>query len=45
MEMDPSHIKNSGDFRSYILLLADGIAPTAARSLEEYLRALWSLIE
>ena len=45
MEIDPSHIKKTRDFRSYILLLADGIAMTTTRSLEEYLQALWSLIQ
>jgi hypothetical protein len=45
MEIDPSHIKNTRDFRSYVLLLADGIATTTTRSLEEYLQALWSLIQ
>jgi len=43
--MDHSQIKTIGDFRSYVLFLAKGIATTTARSLEEYLRALWSLIE
>ncbi len=45
MERDPSQIKNTGDFRTYVLLLADEVASTTTRSLEEYLRALWSLIE
>jgi hypothetical protein len=45
MERDPSHIKNTGDFRIYVLFLADEVATTTARSLEEYLRTLWSLIK
>ena len=45
MEIDSSRIKTIGDFRRFVLLLADGIAPTTAKSLEEYLRALWSLVQ
>ncbi|EFH79571.1 hypothetical protein [Ktedonobacter racemifer] len=45
MEMDPSQIKTIGDFRRFVLLLADGIASTTPKSLEEYLRALWNLIQ
>ncbi len=45
MEMDPSHIQTCRDFRSYILLLTDERATPTTKSLEEYLRALWGLIE
>ncbi len=45
MEMDPFHIKTTLDFRKYVLFLAKGRATTTPRSLEEYLRALWSLIQ
>lgn len=45
MEMDSAQIKTIGDFRRFVLLLADGIAPTTTKSLEEYLRALWNLIQ
>jgi len=45
MEMEPSHIKTLGDFRTYVLLLAKESATTTLRSLEEYLRALWGLIQ
>jgi hypothetical protein len=40
MEMPLSQIKTIGDFRRFVLLLADGIALTTTKSLEEYLRAL-----
>jgi hypothetical protein len=43
--MEPSHIKTIGDFREYLLLLANGKATTTSRSLEAYLRALWGLIQ
>ena len=42
--MDHSQVKTRGDFRTYVLWLANGIATTAPQSLEEYLRALWSLL-
>jgi hypothetical protein len=45
MEIDPSPIKNTGDFRTYVLLLANGKGTPIVKSLEEYLRALWSLIQ
>jgi hypothetical protein len=45
MEMDPSQIKNIADFRRYVLLLADGRAALTDRSLEEYLLALFRLIQ
>jgi hypothetical protein len=45
MEMEPFHIKTTGEFRKYVLLLANGRATTTTRSLEEYLRALWGLIQ
>ena len=43
--MEPTHIKTIGDFRDYVLFLAAGKATTTSRSLEEYLRALWGLIQ
>jgi hypothetical protein len=42
--MDHSQVKTRGDFRTYVLLLATGIAKTTPLSLEEYLWALWSLL-
>jgi hypothetical protein len=45
MEMDPSHVKTTGDFRKYVLLLASERATPTPRSLEEYLRALCGLIQ
>lgn len=43
--MEPTHIKTIGDFREYVLFLANGKAATTPRSLEEYLRALWGLVQ
>ena len=40
-----SDVASTGDFRRYVLLLADERATVTTRSLEEYLRALWSLIQ
>ncbi len=45
MEMDSSQIQTIGDFRRFVLFLADVRAPGTARSLEEYLRGLWHLIQ
>jgi hypothetical protein len=45
MEIDPSFIKTTGDFRNSVLLLANGRAITTPKSLEEYLRALWNLLQ
>lgn len=41
--MDPSRIKNTADFRRYILQLAE--ETTTGRTLDEYLRALWNVIQ
>lgn len=43
--MDISQVQTLGDFQRYVLFLADGIATTTTRSLEEYLRALWGLLQ
>ena len=43
--MEASEIVTSGDFRSYLLFLAQGIAKTYQGSLEEYLRALLATVQ
>ena len=45
MEQDPSQIKTIGDFRRFVLFLAHTRAHTTSKSLEEYLRTLWNLIQ
>lgn len=43
--MELSHIKTHEDFRQYIRTLARERRTVTKRSLEEYLRALWSLLK
>jgi len=42
--MDVFQVETLEDFIRYVRFLASGVASTSTRSLEEYLRALWSLL-
>lgn len=43
--MEISEVTTLGDFRRYVLFLAKGVATTTTRPLEEYLRALWGILQ